>query len=239
MDDQENRNRNGEGEGRLARWSKRKLDQKKPRHLADGSISQNPDGKCEGEAISADENQLRLQQNLEDAQSVDLDALGAGSDVSVFFREGVPATLRKKALAMLWRSDPVFAGLDELVDYGQDFANPALNMETFVSAYKVGSGYMEKLKAEAELAANKLQGSTDMHEDIPEEADGVITSSTDEREDTAVAESPASEVSEGQEYPVRDESNEKIAEATGVQDGEQPRQRQSIRRRMDLDNYVT
>ncbi|MEE9194622.1 MAG: DUF3306 domain-containing protein, partial [Alphaproteobacteria bacterium] len=47
--------------------------------------------------------------------------LDKDSDYSVFMKEGVPEQLKKLALRKLWRSDPVFAVLDGLNDYDEDF----------------------------------------------------------------------------------------------------------------------
>ncbi len=51
----------------------------------------------------------------------DIETLDKDSDYSVFMKEGVPEALKKLALRKLWRSDPVFAVLDGLNDYDEDF----------------------------------------------------------------------------------------------------------------------
>lgn len=51
----------------------------------------------------------------------DIETLDKDSDYSVFMKEGVPEQLKKLALRKLWRSDPVFAVLDGLNDYDEDF----------------------------------------------------------------------------------------------------------------------
>ncbi len=54
----------------------------------------------------------------------DIETLDKDSDYSVFMKEGVPEQLKKLALRKLWRSDPVFAVLDGLNDYDEDFRIP-------------------------------------------------------------------------------------------------------------------
>ncbi len=54
----------------------------------------------------------------------DIENLGRGSDYTPFLRKGVPEHLTRQALRKLWRSDPVFANLDGLNDYDEDFAKP-------------------------------------------------------------------------------------------------------------------
>ena len=80
--------------------------------------------------------------NREAAEAVDLDALKADSDMSVFMRDGVPDLLRKKALRALWRSDPVFSNIDRLNDYDEDFRNPKMVLTTLQSAWQAGRGYL-------------------------------------------------------------------------------------------------
>ena len=47
--------------------------------------------------------------------------LNRNSDYTPFLREGVPEALTRAALRKLWLSDPVFANLDGLNDYDEDF----------------------------------------------------------------------------------------------------------------------
>ena len=56
-----------------------------------------------------------------------IETLGKESDYTPFMRPDIPDVLRNAALRKLWQSDPVFANLDGLVDYAEDFgANFAL-----------------------------------------------------------------------------------------------------------------
>jgi hypothetical protein len=73
----------------------------------------------------------------------DIDSLTRDSDYTVFMREGVPQDLQNLALRKLWRSDPVFANLDGLNDYDEDFRMIEGAGEVLRSAWKVGSGYDE------------------------------------------------------------------------------------------------
>lgn len=51
-----------------------------------------------------------------------IESLTAESDYSAFMRPDVPEALRQAALRKLWRSDPVYANLDGLLEYGEDYA---------------------------------------------------------------------------------------------------------------------
>jgi hypothetical protein len=57
-------------------------------------------------------------------------------------RKGVPAELRKRALQRLWRSDPVLANLDGLVEYGEDYTKIGTVKSVVRSAYQVGRGML-------------------------------------------------------------------------------------------------
>jgi len=54
----------------------------------------------------------------------------------------VPERLRKRALRMLWRSNPVLANVDNLVDYGEDFAAEGVLGEVIQTIYQVGKGIL-------------------------------------------------------------------------------------------------
>lgn len=69
-----------------------------------------------------------------------LDSLTGDSDFSVFMRPGVPEELRKAALRKLWTSDPVYANLDGLLEYGEDFAEPFRLAGVVATVYRVLEG---------------------------------------------------------------------------------------------------
>ncbi len=100
---------------------------------------------AEQEAELSEEQEAILLANKEAAEAIDLDTIDEESDLSLFMKEGVPEVLKKAALAKLWRSSPVFANVDGLVDYDDNFADPSLIMKTFTSAYQVGQGYLKEL----------------------------------------------------------------------------------------------
>ncbi len=74
----------------------------------------------------------------------DIADLNAESDYSVFLREGVSEEIRRKALRVLWRSDPVLANLDGLNDYDEDFRSTGVIAEAVRTAYKAGKGYLRE-----------------------------------------------------------------------------------------------
>ncbi|MBL1436249.1 MAG: DUF3306 domain-containing protein [Rhodobacteraceae bacterium] len=70
------------------------------------------------------------------------DDMQPGDDFSVFMKETVPAALRNRALRTLWRSDPVLANVDMLVDYGEDFTGASDPVGIVKTIYRVGKGML-------------------------------------------------------------------------------------------------
>ena len=58
-------------------------------------------------------------------------------------RNGVPAELRRLALRRLWRSNPVFANLDGLNDYDEDYSALGIVAEQVSSLFQPGKGMVD------------------------------------------------------------------------------------------------
>jgi hypothetical protein len=69
-----------------------------------------------------------------------IETLGKDSDYTPFMRADVPDALRNEALRKLWQSDPVFANLDGLVDYAEDFGAAFAVGGTVATVYRVLQG---------------------------------------------------------------------------------------------------
>ena len=104
---------------------------------------------------------------LAELELPDPDSMKQGDDFSAFMSDAVPERLRRRALRQLWRSNPVLANLDNLVDYGEDYTDAALVVEHLQSAYQVGKGMLKHLEAMAEAAekAERAVGETAEDED--------------------------------------------------------------------------
>ena len=79
--------------------------------------------------------------------------LQPGDDFSAFMQAAVPDRLRRRALRVLWRTNPVLANLDDLVDYGEDFTDAATVIGTLQTTYQVGKGMLAHVEALAAEAA--------------------------------------------------------------------------------------
>lgn len=154
-------NSEDEKPSRLSSWSKRKLavaEEAKNDALAEEDI-------VDEEAAAA--LALEHEANREAAEAVDLETIDEDTDFSVFMKDGVPNLLKKSAMAILWRTNPIFANVDGLVDYDDDFGSPDLNMKTFESAYKIGKGYLDKVEDDEE--DNDEDGAEEVAEDAADE----------------------------------------------------------------------
>jgi hypothetical protein len=230
-----------EDEQFLSRWSRRKRATRRPdaKEPQSDETREAPEGaqgtERDAEADAAREAELRA--NREAAEAVDLETLNEDSDFSVFMKEGVPHLLRRRAMAALWRSSPVFANLDRLVDYDDDFGSPDLVAKTLQSAWQVGRGYLKDApggKAAPDEAASESDAPApvDAADDpaLPEPAGETGAAASAEEAAHSPATEPEPVAKAKVDTPIPDE------ETGEVQDAEQPMPRVSLRRRLMLNS---
>jgi hypothetical protein len=80
---------------------------------------------------------------VDPASLPDVESLTYQSDYGAFLQKGVPTELRNQALQKLWRSDPVLANLDGLVEYGEDYSGVGTKKMVVRTAYRVGRGMID------------------------------------------------------------------------------------------------
>ena len=85
----------------------------------------------------------------------DPDTLKEGDDFSLFMAKAVPDRIRRRALRTLWKSNPVLANVDHLVEYGEDYTDSATVIENLQTAYQVGKGMMQHVEEMARQAAEE------------------------------------------------------------------------------------
>jgi len=83
----------------------------------------------------------------------EIDDLHEDSDYTPFMSDKVSDAVRNMALRKLWRTNAVFANLDGLLDYGEDFTDAATVVANMQSVYKVGRGMVDYEAEEAAKAA--------------------------------------------------------------------------------------
>ena len=61
------------------------------------------------------------------------------------------------ALRRLWRINPFFGFVDEMVEYGEDYTDAATVIEGMQTAYQAGKGYLQKVLSPEEEAAEQAK----------------------------------------------------------------------------------
>jgi len=159
----------------LSRWSRRKRQVKTEEAAPVPEPLAEPEPEPESDE---DEEALLVKLGLPSPES-----LGPGDDFRAFMADGVPAFLRRRALRVLWRSNPVLANLDGLNDYDDDFNSPELTKKVLATAYQVGRGFVSR-GVEAEVSDSTLQKepeaelvAEDQPEDLAENAETLAETS--------------------------------------------------------------
>lgn len=193
----------------MGRWSRRKRLEAETVDQADPQTPENiSDGELVDDAVDAEiseERQLELDTNRAAAEAVDLEAIEYESDLSVFYKEGVPAFLKHAAMQKMWRTNPIFANVDGLNDYDQDFNVIDKVLKEFKSAWQVGRGYaplvketddkddvneQEAVEDEAQVAAIDEDEPTDGNTEAPDTADESASDEQDQSSQTIEATVP-------------------------------------------------
>ena len=150
----------GGDSGFLTRWSARKT------HIAQGL--EVPEEAADDAALVADDADHQAAESDEDAALSDAELLEkyelpdpaeieeeAGLDK--FFDGKTPERLRQMALRRLWRINPFFGFVDEMVEYGEDYTDAATVIEGMQTAYQAGKGYLQKVLSPEEEAAEQAK----------------------------------------------------------------------------------
>lgn len=159
------------GDDFLKRWSRRKrgLEPERAAEVAEaGPADLPPPADAGGDVALTEEEEARRKALVE--QLPDIETLDESSDFTAFLQEGVPEELKRRALRRLWRLNPVFANLDGLNDYDEDFTDAAMVVKGLKTIYQVGKGMVvpeeepapdepavaeTEVEAEAEAAARE------------------------------------------------------------------------------------
>jgi hypothetical protein len=114
----------------LKRWARLKAEQSQPEPPQPAPEAAAP--------VPADSADPAAEVRPEDLPPIE--DLTAESDFTPFLKAGVPEELKRLALRKLWRSDPVFANLDGLVEYGEDFGAAFRNPGPVATLFRLGRG---------------------------------------------------------------------------------------------------
>ena len=109
----------------------------------------------------------------ESYENFDFDSLNYASDYTQFLKKGVPEAVRRRALRMLWGSNPILANIDGLNDYDEDFTDAALAVKVLTSNYKPGLGHLteEERIASYSEEARKAGPQPDDEDEVSDDLD--------------------------------------------------------------------
>jgi hypothetical protein len=182
----------GEG-GFLSRWSARKTQIAKGEDVPD----EVPAPEIAEDDVVEDEEDATLTdaELLEKYDLPDPEAVTEESGLEQFLNgKGLPGRVRQMALRRLWRLNPLFGVVDDMVEYGEDYTDAATVVEGMKTAYTVGKGYkkddVEPEEAEAleddseaqEGDAEAKEGDAEAKEGDAEAKEGEKDSQQDENE---------------------------------------------------------
>lgn len=142
-----------------------------------------------------------------------LEGLNGDSDFTPFMREGVPEFIKRKAMRILWRANPLFGFRDGLNDYDEDFNVVHYIIDQSVGAYQVGRGHLTEEELQ-NMMPEKAKRAFD--EDEEESEDGEIDLVGDEEQleetNTEIAKHP------GGASDAEADSDQKSAEQSDLSD---------------------
>ena len=227
----------GEG-GFLSRWSARKNQIAKGEDVPD----EVPAPEIAEDAVIEDEEDAALTdaELLKKYDLPDPEAVTEESGLEQFLNgKGLPGRVRQMALRRLWRLNPLFGVVDDMVEYGEDYTDAATVVEGMKTAYTVGKGYAKEVvepedseamedDAEAEEGdaiegdAEANEGEKDGQQDEKERADGLADQSDQakvrEIDETSGADIGLTRQNDAETAVIQDELSKILAENQMVSD---------------------
>ena len=222
----------GEG-GFLSRWSARKNQIAKGEDVPD----EVPAPEIAEDAVIEDEEDAALTdaELLKKYDLPDPEAVTEESGLEQFLNgKGLPGRVRQMALRRLWRLNPLFGVVDDMVEYGEDYTDAATVVEGMKTAYTVGKGYAKEVvepedseamedDAEAEEGdAEANEGEKAGQQDEKERADGLADQSDQakvrEIDETSGADIGLTRQNDAETAVIQDELSKILAENQMVLD---------------------
>jgi len=168
--DVETKEEGKEGEGGfLSRWSDRKNQIAKGGDVPD----ERPAPEIAEDTIIEDEEDAALTdaELLEKYDLPDPEVVTEESGLEQFLNgRGLPGRVRQMALRRLWRLNPLFGVVDDMVEYGEDYTDAATVIEGMKTAYTVGKGYAKEVVEPEETEV--LEGDAEAEEGDVEAKEG-------------------------------------------------------------------
>ena len=80
------------------------------------------------------------------------ETMKTGDNFKEFLKKNVPEHLKKRALRKLWLTNPIFANLDGMNEYDEDFTLATSALEEFATNYVVGKGFKGQFKKDTDIS---------------------------------------------------------------------------------------
>ena len=152
-----------DGEGFVARWSRRKIEEKEPSKDTKSEVSKLEESAPLDADSTLDEGD-EGKTNVDDLP--DVETLNESSDYTPFLKDGVPEKLKRMALRKLWKSNPAFGFIDGLDDYDEDYSAIGMVAQEIFTNYKPGKGMVDPDETEEEIdEAVKAEGEVEPEEE--------------------------------------------------------------------------
>ena len=131
--------------GFLSRWSARKAEIARAGAVRDDDIDEQNEANLAGPDKESDEEAaLTDDELLEKYELPDPNDITEEAGLDRFFDGKTPERLRQMALRRLWRINPFFGIVDDMVEYGEDYTDAATVIDGMQTAYQAGKGYLKK-----------------------------------------------------------------------------------------------
>jgi hypothetical protein len=202
----------GEG-GFLSRWSARKSQIAKGEDVPDEVLSPEiADDVIEDEEDAA----LTDAELLKKYDLPDPEAVTEESGLEQFLNgKGLPGRLRQMALRRLWRLNPLFGVVDDMVEYGEDYTDAATVIEDMKTAYTVGKGYAKEVVEPEGTEANEVGDESEGADKVEDKTEDKTEDETeDEAEDEAEDETEKTQVDQEAKTASDDEVTDGAGETT-------------------------
>ena len=168
----------GEG-GFLSRWSDRKNQIAKGGDVPD----EGPAPEIAEDSIIEDEEDAALTdaELLEKYDLPDPEVVTEESGLEQFLNgRGLPGRVRQMALRRLWRLNPLFGVVDDMVEYGEDYTDAATVIEGMKTAYTVGKGYAKEVVEPEETEANEGGDEAEGTDKVEDKTDDKVEDKTED-----------------------------------------------------------
>lgn len=129
-----------------------------------------------------------------------IETLTKDSDFTPFLNDGVPEFIKRRALRVLWRSDPSFGFRDGLNEYDQDFNVIHKIIDSLTGNYQVGRGHLSEKELQ-DMMPEEARRAFDEEETEEEIADDDAADEVDVAAVDSGPEEASDDIGDGEDEP--------------------------------------